>query len=134
MICKQLKEGRGELENAYSRIVRPEGNPHAIGLMAEVFERRDAPWRGIGTIPDSGLALRKEFEDHDASKRFDFESEMSYEMPNGCRCGEVLRAVCYPWECPLFNRSCTPESPIGPCMVSREGSCFISAKYGVEQP
>jgi hydrogenase expression/formation protein HypD len=134
MICRQLKEGRGELENAYKRIVRPEGNPHAISLMEEVFERRDAPWRGIGTIPDSGLALKKEFEDHDASKRFDFESEANYEMPHGCRCGEVLRAVCYPWDCPLFNKSCTPESPIGPCMVSHEGSCFISAKYGVEQP
>ncbi|MFA5869296.1 MAG: hydrogenase formation protein HypD [Candidatus Bathyarchaeia archaeon] len=134
MICRQLKEGRGELENAYTRIVRPDGNPHAVKLLGEVFERCDAPWRGIGTIPDSGLRIREKFADHDASKLFDFESEASYEMPHGCRCGEVLRAVCYPWECPLFNTGCTPESPIGPCMVSHEGSCFISAKYGVEQP
>jgi len=132
MICRQLKEGRGELENAYTRIVKPEGNQTALRLLDEVFERRDSPWRGIGTIPDSGLALRDDFEDHDASKRFDFETEASYEMPHGCRCGEVLRAVCYPWECPLFNKGCTPESPIGPCMVSHEGSCFISAKYGVD--
>lgn len=134
MICRQLKEGRGELENAYKRIVKPEGNQTALRLLDEVFERRDAPWRGIGKIPDSGLALRAEFEDHDASKRFDFETEASYEMPHGCRCGEVLRAVCYPWECSLFNKDCTPESPVGPCMVSHEGSCFISSKYGVEQP
>jgi hydrogenase expression/formation protein HypD len=134
MICRQLKEGRGELENAYTSIVKPGGNQTALRLLGEVFERRDAPWRGIGTIPDSGLALRAKFEDHDASKRFDFETEASYEMPHGCRCGEVLRAVCYPWECSLFNKGCTPESPVGPCMVSHEGSCFISAKYGVEQP
>jgi len=134
MICKQLKEGRGELENAYTRIVRQEGNPQALKLMNEVFEVCDAPWRGIGTIPSSGLRLKKEFEDHDASKLFDFESETSYDMPNGCRCGEVLRAVCYPWDCPLYNNVCTPESPVGPCMVSHEGSCFISAKYGAEQP
>jgi len=133
MICRQIKEGRGELENAYKRIVRPDGNLTAIKLMDEVFEACDAPWRGIGTIPVSGLRLRREFEDHDASKRFVFETEASYEMPHGCRCGEVLRAVCYPWDCPLFNKGCTPESPVGPCMVSHEGSCFISAKYGVEQ-
>ena len=133
MICRQLKERRGELENTYTRIVKPEGNPRALRLMEEVFEICDAPWRGIGTIPASGLTLRKEFEDHDASKKFAFESEASYEMPHGCRCGEVLRAVCYPWDCPLFNKGCTPESPVGPCMVSHEGSCFISAKYGVEQ-
>jgi len=134
MICRQVKEGRGELENAYTRIVKPEGNAKAMGLMEEVFEVGDAPWRGIGDIPQSGLYLRPEFESHDASKKFHFESEASYEMPHGCRCGEVLRAVCYPWECPLFNKGCTPESPVGPCMVSHEGSCFISAKYGVEQP
>ena len=134
MICRQLKDGRGDLENAYTRIVRPKGNPQAIKLMDEVFKKCDAPWRGIGIIPDSGLALKKEFEDHDASKKFVFESETNYEMPHGCRCGEVLRAVCYPWDCRLFNNECTPESPIGPCMVSHEGSCFISAKYGENLP
>jgi hydrogenase expression/formation protein HypD len=104
-------------------------------MMGEVFEVRDAPWRGIGTIPASGLYLRKEFEDHDASKRFEGEaSEAVYEMPHGCRCGEVLRAVCYPWDCPLYNKACTPENPVGPCMVSREGSCYISSKYGAEAP
>ena len=134
MICRQLNEGRGELENAYTRIVRPEGNPLAIRLLEDVFDIRDAPWRGIGNIPGSGLTIKKSFEDHDASKKFDLESEVSYEMPHGCRCGEILRAVCYPWDCPLFNKTCTPDSPVGPCMVSREGSCFISAKYGVDKP
>jgi len=135
MIIRQIKEGRAELENAYKRIVRPEGNPHAREMMREVFEVRDAPWRGIGNIHSSGLYLRNEFEDHDASRRFEGEtSEAVYEMPHGCRCGEVLRAVCYPWDCPLYNRVCTPEDPVGPCMVSREGSCYISAKYGAEAP
>jgi hydrogenase expression/formation protein HypD len=133
MILRQLKEGRGELENAYTRIVKPEGNQQALRLMYRVFEKCDAPWRGIGTIPDSGLSIRDEFSAHDASKKFEVETEESYGMPHGCKCGEVLRAVCYPWDCPLFNRGCCPETPIGPCMVSHEGSCFIAAKYGVEQ-
>jgi hydrogenase expression/formation protein HypD len=133
MILKQLKEGRGEVENAYTRIVKPEGNPKALRLMGEVFEPVDAPWRGIGVIPKSGLAIRKEFSRFDASAKFDVEVEADYSMPHGCRCGEVLRAVCYPNECPLFRVACTPETPVGPCMVSHEGSCYISAKYGVEQ-
>lgn len=134
MILRQKKEGRGELENAYSRVVRRRGNPIALRMMDEVFSARDAPWRGIGTIPMSGLRLRPEFEKHDASIRFGAEAEGDYSMPAGCRCGEVLRAVIYPWDCPAFNKSCNPENPVGPCMVSREGSCFIAAKYGVEEP
>lgn len=130
MIVRQIDEGRGEIENAYSRAVREDGNPRALRLMDEAFEPVDAPWRGIGSIPMSGLALRKRFEEHDASKRFDVRTEDNYAMPEGCRCGEVLRAIIYPWECPIYNTACTPESPVGPCMVSQEGSCFISAKYG----
>jgi hydrogenase expression/formation protein HypD len=133
MILKQINEGRGQVENAYKRIVKPEGNKHALEIMKSVFELEDAPWRGIGVIPKSGLALRAEFEAHDASKRFNIKVEEAYSMPQGCRCGEVLRAVIYPTECPLFNCGCTPETPVGPCMVSHEGSCFISARYGAEQ-
>lgn len=133
MILRQLDEGRGEIENEYSRVVKEEGNPRALELMAEAFEPVDAPWRGIGTIPRSGLAVSRRFEEYDASKRFDMEVEESYAMPEGCRCGEVLRALIYPWDCPLFNTVCTPESPVGPCMVSQEGGCYISAKYGVER-
>jgi hydrogenase expression/formation protein HypD len=132
-ILRQTKEGRGELENAYRRVVKTKGNPNALRMMDKVFSAEDAPWRGIGTIPRSGLRLKPEFEGHDASLRLEGEAEEDYSMPAGCRCGEVLRAVIYPWECPAFNRDCDPEHPIGPCMVSHEGSCFIAAKYGVEE-
>lgn len=132
MIVKQVNEGRGELENSYKRAVMPGGNRRAIRLLERVFSSVDAPWRGIGRIPDSGLAINKEFEEHDAIRRFDIEEEESYTMPEGCRCGELLRALIYPWDCPLFNTECKPESPVGPCMVSQEGGCYIAAKYGVD--
>ena len=131
MILRQIKDGRGEIENSYKRVVKPYGTPRALRLLEQVFELEDAPWRGIGVIPDSGLKIRNEYLAHDATKRFDIETETSYEMPHGCRCGDVLRAIIYPWECPLFNKTCSPESPVGPCMVSHEGSCYISARYGV---
>jgi len=132
MILKQIKEGRGEIENAYRRAVKPEGNIKAWSMVEEVMTPTDSPWRGIGIIPDSGLRIKDEYSEYDASKRFDIETEESYDMPEGCRCGEVLRALIYPWDCPLFNKACRPESPVGPCMVSNEGSCYIAAKYGVE--
>ena len=134
MILKQIKEGRTEIENSYRRAVKPEGTPRALKLLDQVFEAEDAPWRGIGAIPRSGLRLRDEYAEHDAAKQFTVETDASYEMPPGCRCGDVLRAIIYPWECPLFNTKCTPDTPVGPCMVSHEGSCYISARYGVEQP
>ncbi len=132
MILKQIKEGRGEIENSYRRAVKPEGTPRALKLMDTVFETVDAPWRGIGVIPKSGLKIRDEYADHDATARFPVQEEESYEMPSGCRCGDVLRAIIYPWQCPLYNTACTPDNPVGPCMVSHEGSCYISARYGVE--
>ena len=134
MILRQIREGRAEIENSYRRAVKPEGAPRALKLLDQVFEHEDAPWRGIGVIPRSGLKVREEYAEHDAAKRFTVETEDSYEMPSGCRCGDVLRAIIYPWECPLFNKTCTPDNPVGPCMVSHEGSCYISARYGVEQP
>jgi hydrogenase expression/formation protein HypD len=132
MILKQIQERRGEIENSYTRAVKPDGTPRALEMLEAVFEEEDAPWRGIDTIPRSGLKLRGEYEDHDASKIFDVETETSYEMPQGCRCGDVLRAIIYPWECPLFNNTCTPDSPVGPCMVSHEGSCYIASRYGAQ--
>jgi hydrogenase expression/formation protein HypD len=131
-ILQQIDEGRGEIENEYTRAVKPEGNPQALELMDRVFEAADAPWRGIGEIQKSGLSLREAYQEHDATERFDIEIEDTYEMPHGCRCGDVLRALIYPQDCPLFNTVCTPESPVGPCMVSTEGSCYIAAKYGGE--
>lgn len=132
MILKQLLEGRAEIENEYKRAVRPEGNKQALRLLNRVFDVVDAPWRGIGIIPSSGLKIKKKYKDHDATERFDAFNEENYEMPHGCRCGEVLRALIYPQECPLFNKDCTPETPVGPCMVSTEAGCYIAAKYGHE--
>jgi len=132
LLIRQVNEGRAEVENTYRRAVKPQGNQRALRLMNRVFQRVDAPWRGIGPIPKSGLALRDEYSDHDASKRYRETQETDYSMPEGCKCGEVLRAVIYPWECPLFQTRCTPENPVGPCMVSHEGSCYIASRYGVE--
>ena len=134
LIIKQINEGRTEIENTYTRVVRPEGNQRAIQLMNLVFQPEDASWRGIGTISQSGLQIKPEYDQYDASKKFDILVEDNYSMPKGCKCGEVLRAIIYPWECPLFNNCCTPNNPIGPCMVSHEGSCYIVARYGVGAP
>ncbi|MFH1179243.1 MAG: hydrogenase formation protein HypD [Candidatus Bathyarchaeota archaeon] len=133
LIIKQIKEGRAEIENTYQRAVKPEGTPRALQLLDEVFVKEDAPWRGIGAIPKSGLQLRPEYQQYDASKKHDILVEDNYTMPAGCKCGEVLRAMIYPWDCPLFNKGCNPDNPVGPCMVSHEGSCYIAARYGVEE-
>ncbi|MFC1802382.1 hydrogenase formation protein HypD [Thermoproteota archaeon] len=133
LILKQIKEGRAEIENTYQRAVKSEGNQRALNLLYQVFKTEDAPWRGIGTIPKSGLQLRQEYSRYDASKKFDVLVEDTYSMPVGCKCGEILRAMIYPWDCPLFNNVCNPNNPVGPCMVSHEGSCYIAARYGVEE-
>lgn len=133
LIIKQKNEGRAEIENTYQRAVKPKGLPKALEMLDKVFESEDAPWRGIGTIPKSGLQLRPEYEQYDASKKFNIIVESDYSMPPGCKCGEVLRAMIYPWDCPLFNKTCNPDNPVGPCMVSHEGSCYIAARYGVDE-
>ena len=112
----------------YTRAVRPEGNVVAQRLLEQVFEPSDADWRGLGVIPGSGLALREEFADADAARRFDVDPGPSLEPP-GCRCGEVLRGVTDPAECALFGTRCTPEDPVGACMVSSEGACAARYRY-----
>lgn len=131
MILRQLAEGRAEIEIAYARGVMYEGNPTALALIDEVFEHCDATWRGLGLIPGSGYKLREGWQDFDAVLRFDPEVEPTVE-PKGCRCGDILRGVMAPSECPLFGRGCTPEHPIGPCMVSSEGSCAAYYRYRTE--
>lgn len=128
MIMRQLHEGRAEIEIAYSRGVMREGNPVALAAIDEVFDTVDADWRGLGVIPGSGYAIRKEFERFDAVKRFDPEVEPT-QNPKGCRCGDVLRGIMAPDQCPLFRKVCTPENPVGPCMVSSEGSCAAYYRY-----
>jgi hydrogenase expression/formation protein HypD len=129
MLLRQEAEGRAEVEIQYSRGVRPEGNELARELMYRVFEESDADWRGLGRIPCSGLKLRPEYRAFDAEQAFVVEPPPTKEH-KGCLCGDVLRGVITPPECPLFAEACTPENPIGPCMVSSEGTCAGWYQYG----
>jgi hydrogenase expression/formation protein HypD len=134
MLAMQICRGEAKVENEYARVVKREGNEKAKRIMNAVFEPFDVSWRGFPVIPGSGLTLRTEFADYDARKRYEEElSALSsdYKEPEGgCRCGEILRGLVYPDECPLFGTTCTPQHPVGPCMVSREGSCNIMFRYG----
>ena len=128
MLVRMVAKDSPAIENAYRRGVNTNGNPVARQLVAQVFEPCDAEWRGLGAIPASGLRIRSEFARFDASTRFDVEIEPTVE-PRGCRCGDVLRGAITPNGCPLFGRGCTPEHPVGPCMVSSEGSCAAYFRY-----
>ena len=128
MLVRQLHEGRAEIEIAYARGVMPEGNPVALAAIDEVFETCTATWRGLGDIPGSGYRIRDEFANFDAVRRFEPDVEPTRD-PKGCRCGDVLWARIAPNECPLFRTVCTPENPVGPCMVSSEGSCAAYYRY-----
>ncbi len=129
-VLGQAVEGRPRVALEYARAVRPEGNPVARAVMDEVLEPKDAVWRGLGRIPASGLGLRGKFARFDAFVRYGLAAEPSTRDLPGCRCGEVLRAVIRPEQCALFGRKCTPDSPLGPCMVSYEGACLVHYKYG----
>ncbi len=122
-------EGKPFFVNAYPRVVRPEGAPDAVRLINKVMEPCDAEWRGLGVIPGSGLALRDEYADFDARRKFDVPQIHGKANP-ACRCGEVLQGNCTPADCPLFGRVCTPQSPVGACMVSGEGACSAYYQYG----
>jgi hydrogenase expression/formation protein HypD len=129
MIARQLVLKRASIEIQYRSVVRPEGNPKALRLLEEVFEPADANWRGIGDIPLSGLQLRDRFQGFDARKRYHV-AVPDHPAPELCSCGEILRGVKVPTDCAVFGTACKPESPIGACMVSTEGSCAAYYKYG----
>ena len=130
LILRQIADSAPKVENAYPRAVDAPGNPAALKLIEEVFEVRDAAWRGIGTIPSSGLELRAAFAGIDARRRFNLpEAGPDPEIP-GCRCPDVLTARAVPSDCPLFAKRCTPLTPVGPCMVGAEGACSIWFRYG----
>ncbi|WP_319761411.1 hydrogenase formation protein HypD [Maridesulfovibrio sp.] len=131
MMVRSSKKEHPATENQYVRGVSENGNPKAVEVMYEVFEESDALWRGIGKIPGSGLEFRKEFEDFDAKKIFDLNIGECPSLP-GCKCGEVLKGKMSPEQCPLFGKACTPAKPVGPCMVSTEGSCAAYFKYKVD--
>jgi hydrogenase expression/formation protein HypD len=130
MILRQRARGRCELENQYTRVVRPEGNPRAIEAIEETMEPRETfEWRGLGSIPWSALKLRETFADWDAEIKFDLPG-VQVADPKACQCGEVLVGAIKPWECKVFGTACTPERPLGTCMVSSEGACAAYYSYG----
>src|SRR3954454_7529456 len=130
MILRQLRDGRSEIENQYSRVVREEGNPLALRAIAETMELRTTfEWRGLGFISQSALKLRSEFADWDAEVRYEIPG-VRVADPKVCQCGEVLKGVIKPWQCKVFGTACTPDRPIGTCMVSSEGACAAYYNYG----
>jgi hydrogenase expression/formation protein HypD len=128
-LVEQIESGHPRVDITYRRGVKEEGNTEALHLMEKVFEIGEADWRGIGIVPQSGLKIRPEYEKYDAAKNFTVKVSPGRE-PKGCICGAVLRGVSTPLECKLFKVACTPERPIGPCMVSSEGSCATYYQYG----
>jgi hydrogenase expression/formation protein HypD len=128
MLMTQMAEGRAAVEIQYTRVVKPEGNRKAVALINEYFEPCDANWRGIGVIPGSGLALKAGKARLDINRILNIQVPDSQE-PKGCQCGQVLTGIKIPTECKLFGKTCTPEHPVGACMVSTEGSCAAYYKY-----
>ena len=130
MLLTQISEGRCCVENQYTRCVSEAGNPRALAFLKEVFELRPHfEWRGLGFIPDSALKLRAEFAQWDAELRFEVPG-VRVADPKACQCGEVLKGAIKPWECKVFGTACTPETPIGTCMVSSEGACAAYYNFG----
>jgi hydrogenase expression/formation protein HypD len=128
MLTEMIEKESPDLQNAYPRAVTLDGNPKARQILQTVFEPDDACWRGIGMIPQSGLKIRDDFALHDAEKQFDFRLPET-RIPGGCACGEILTGKKSPPDCKLFRTVCTPVEPVGPCMVSTEGTCAAYFKY-----
>ena len=129
LLARQIARGEPRVENAYTRAVRWEKNQRAAQMVDEIFEPVDMDWRGLGNIPESGLAIRKKYAYYDAEKRLNISLKFA-KVQNGCRCGEILKGRERPPDCPLYGKACTPATAIGPCMVSTEGTCAAFYKYG----
>ncbi|MBU4067999.1 MAG: hydrogenase formation protein HypD, partial [Proteobacteria bacterium] len=127
-LVRQIEDGNPKLENLYQRAVTFDGNKKAINIMRDVFETVDVSWRGIGIIPESGLKIREEFSSFDAEKMFEFDVPEAV-ISKGCSCGEILQGIKTPPECALYKKICTPINPVGPCMVSSEGTCAAYYRY-----
>ncbi len=128
MLLEQILNRKAAVENQYTKIVKDEGNPRAVAIMNEYFEPSDVQWRGLGTIPGSGLELKGRFKHRNILSVLD--PDVPEEIrPNACCCGDVLKGVKIPGDCGLFGKACTPEKPVGACMVSSEGSCSTYYKY-----
>lgn len=129
-IVKDLKDRNFRVKNAYSSVVRKEGNTAAKAIIDEYFDKRDDFWRGLGLIKSSGFKLKAPFQRYDIESVYPLDNTSVQNINNGCQCGEVLKGKIKPENCILFGKACTPESPVGPCMVSGEGSCAARIKYG----
>jgi hydrogenase expression/formation protein HypD len=130
MLLQQFADGRCEVENQYNRVVTDEGNPIALRILEQVFTLRPHfEWRGLGFIAQSALALNDDFAAFDAERLFELPG-VRVADPKACQCGEVLKGVIKPWECKVFGTACTPETPIGTCMVSSEGACAAYYTFG----
>jgi hydrogenase expression/formation protein HypD len=130
MLMMQLKEGRSEVENQYARVVPWDGNPTALRVIAETMELRAYfEWRGLGFISHSALRVKEAYARYDAELKFSVPG-VRVADPKACQCGEVLKGVLKPWECKVFGTACTPETPIGTCMVSPEGACAAYYNFG----
>ncbi|MDR0482090.1 MAG: hydrogenase formation protein HypD [Cellulomonadaceae bacterium] len=130
MLLRQYSEGRCEVENQYARVVRPEGNAEALRLLSDVFTVKSTfEWRGLGSIPDSGYAIAEKYQRFDAELHFDVPGIVVPDHP-ACQCGLVLTGQLKPWECKVFGTGCTPQNPIGTCMVSPEGACAAYYNFG----
>ena len=125
MMLKQLSMNQPSLENEYMRIVKPQGNPKALEVMAKAFNVTAGNWRGIGRLPDSALTLREELASYDARKKFGVKVEQGRDILLGCECHLVIIGKIKPSQCPMFMKACTPEKPVGACMVSNEGTCRV---------
>jgi hydrogenase expression/formation protein HypD len=131
MLLQQVKQRTARLENAYERAVTPEGNERAMRLMRRVFNVVDGRWRGLGRLPHSAFALKQEFEMWEARRKYTIKPSVGRDLLPGCQCHLVMIGKIHPGECPLFMKTCCPESPKGACMVSSEGTCRIWAKHGL---
>jgi hydrogenase expression/formation protein HypD len=129
LLARQIADNTPKVENIYPRAVNWEGNKRALAMIDEVFEPQDMEWRGLGVLPESGLAIKEKYHSFDAQKRLDIEIP-HVEEARGCLCGQILKGQTIPPKCPLFDTRCTPATPVGPCMVSSEGTCAAYHKYG----
>jgi hydrogenase expression/formation protein HypD len=128
MLVRQIESGKQKVEIQYRRAVKPEGNIKALEMLDEVFELRDDWWRGLGVLPASGYGIRDKYSGYDAEKQIPVEVEPT-RQDKGCICGEILKGLKNPKECKLFGKGCTPQNPVGPCMVSNEGACHAYYRY-----
>jgi hydrogenase expression/formation protein HypD len=129
-IQNQIIKSKPKVDNTYTRVVKPNGNPAAVKVMKEMFQKKHSHWRGLGLIPNSGLKLKHEYKSFDAELKYKLNIKAKSQDLPGCRCGDVLQGIISPPDCPLYSNQCTPDSPQGPCMVSYEGACLAYFKYG----